>query len=123
MEMTRRGLLAAAPEIAKSIATTADAPTPMLTLGGKAIDADRFVENLARARRHARGEISDDEMLHQIGPKVRVHDYEELRSVSRKGRDFLQQRAYEQEQRERLIKAAKEALLQYDRTGIFQHFW
>lgn len=114
------GAAAAGPDVVRSVATERAAVQGGMTLGG-ALQADPqwTARELARAKRMAAGNFEDGDACY---PTDGAGRFEALRSVSREARVYLNNRRYEQQWRERTMKSAREALEQYDKTGILRHF-
>jgi len=79
------------------------------------------MESLAKLKRLAAGDIRDEDKNYPTeGPP---QPYRALQSVSEDAKSFMRNRLYENQWRERTIKAALDALDNYDKTGILRTFF
>jgi hypothetical protein len=133
MKLTRRGLFAAAPGaavaaplIAKEMVNhvpdtlqgwAGDVPTPI----GKMKDQEWTFQQLAKARRIASGDIQPEDAYDRpMSAYGYLEDRAELKSMSARGRIFVNRVASERNERNRMIEEAKRALDEYDRSGILR---
>ena len=78
-------------------------------------------DQLAKLKRLAAGDIRDEDRSYPTaGPPPR---FESLKSVSEEARRYMVNNRIEREWRERTIKAALDALDNYDKTGILRTFF
>jgi hypothetical protein len=100
------------------------------TLGPKAY-ADKLVSEmewatrqLPRIKRIASGDLRPEDLRDEPIPCYGgPSDLSELKSVAPRAREFINRVHAERRQRESMIERAKEALLEYDQTGILRHFF
>lgn len=131
MKLTRRGLFAAAPgaavaapaiarEVVNQMPSTmpawdGSAPTPV----NKLKDVEWTFQQVAKARRIASGDIQPEDTYDRPMPAYGyLEDRAELKSLSARGRIFVNRVSSERKERERMIEAAKQLLAEYDSTGI-----
>ena len=124
------GGLVAGPKVARAALNPSNMPpaypsVPAYGYGGAegklASDQAYTMESLAKLRRMAAGDFRDEDMGHATsGPP---DTYAPMRSVSDSARQFLRNRYYERQWKERTIKAALDALDDYDKTGILRTFF
>lgn len=74
------------------------------------------------ARRLARGDVSDEMLDARCGIPI-SDDVSELRSLSPAGRRFIAARHYREREKQKIIKRAKAAMEDYDKTGWLKHIW
>lgn len=132
MGLTRRGLfaampaaVAAAPEIAKEMANTMSGEAMGMKYPSAMLDKPAMDwEALDRARRIASGDVrqSDFDKMPSTGHH-HVEPRAELKSVSPRARVFMARVEAERQTRAHIIERAKEALLEYDKTGLIKFWW
>ena len=132
MKLSRRGLFAAAPgaavavpEIARELVNQVPDTTPawsdMPLKGAPTKNIEWTFQQVAKARRIASGDIQPEDSYDRPMPAYGyLEDRAELKSVSPRGRILMNRISSERKERERMIEAAKQALAEYDRTGIIR---
>ena len=131
-EITRRGAFAAAAGGAVAAASAKSrvntgyaekAPSPYYgvteaDVNMPKVDAAWRADQLAKLKRLASGDIRDEDRNYPTdGPQC---PYIPLRSVSDAARLYLRDRRYARQWEQRTIKAALDALDNYDKTGILR---
>jgi hypothetical protein len=115
------GAAVAGPDIAREMVAKQSYGSTAMSLpyaGMQSSINDNFIADaVARARRIASGNIIEDDF--GARPDGRSHDFlDSMRSISPCGRRFIATVRYEADARDALIKRAKKALLEYDKTGM-----
>lgn len=129
MGLTRRGLFAAAPAAAM---VAPDVAREMISLQGAPIDRNYGLkiaeqkkweaEQLAKLKRVASGDLRSEDFWNEPCPAygMELEARAELKSMSPRARSFVNRVHAERRQRESMIERAKQALLEYDKSGLIK---
>jgi hypothetical protein len=131
MRLTRREAIGTAiggaaavamPDVAGSALPPPTAPPPYWgeNAAAKEVSQRQYeAEQLAKLRRIAAGDIYEHEKNYpEYGP---VEPYDALRSVSPAAKRLMLKDFHARQWRERTIERAKQALAEYDKTGLLKH--
>lgn len=79
------------------------------------------LDMIARAKRLAAGDIRDEDRNYPT--EGNPCPFAPLKSVSDHARQFMRANRYERQWRERVIASARDALDNFDKTGVLRHFF
>jgi hypothetical protein len=137
MKLSRRGAMtaaiggvAAAPSMAKEAIANMSLPAPMPSPEpwyGNTKDYDASPtcppqDLIDQARRHARGEVSDEVLDGRCGVPI-ADPVNDLRSLSPAAKRYIANRYHREREKQKLITRAKQAIEEYDKTGWLKHIW